>query len=61
MYYSLSASRKTDETTIDDAENLDLVMLMYNLLEYSLNDSDITGSLWFYSRDEATNFDVIAG
>ena len=60
MYYSLSASRKTDETTIDDAENLDLVMLMYNLLEYSLNDSDITGSLWFYSRDEATNFDVIA-
>ena len=60
MYYSLSASRKTDETTIDDAENLDLVMLMYNLLEYSLNDSDITGSLWFSSRDEATNFDVIA-
>ena len=60
MYYSLSASRKTDETTIDDAENFDLVMLMYNLLEYSLNDSDITGSLWFYSRDEATNFDVIA-
>ena len=60
MYYSLSASRKTDETTIDDAENLDLVMLMYNLLEHSLNDSDITGSLWFSSRDEATNFDVIA-
>ena len=60
MYYSLSASRKTDETTIDDADDLRLVMLMYNLLEYSLNDSDITGSLWFYSRDEATNFDVIA-
>ena len=60
MYHSLSVSQKTDGTTIDDAENLDLVMLMYNLLEYSLNDSDITGRLWFYSRDEATNFNVIA-
>ena len=60
MYHSLSVSQKTDGTTIDDAENLDLVMLMYNLLEYSLNDSDITGKLWFYSRDEATNFNVIA-
>ena len=29
---------------------------MYNLLEYSLNYSDTTGSLWFYSKDEATNF-----
>ena len=26
-----------DGTTIDDAENLDLVMLMYNVLEYSSN------------------------
>ena len=60
MYHSLSVPQKTDGTTIYDAENLDLVMLMYNLLEYSLNDSDITGSLWFYSRDEATNFNVIA-
>ena len=30
---------KIDETTIDDAENLDLVMLMYNLIEYSSNHS----------------------
>ena len=28
---------------------------MYNLLEYSLNYSDTTGSLWFYSKDETTN------
>ena len=25
---------KIDETTIDDAKDLDLVMLMYNLIEY---------------------------
>ena len=30
---------------------------MYNLLEHSPNYSDTTGSLWFYSKDEATNFD----
>ena len=33
-------------------------MSMYNLLEYSSNCSNTTGSLWFYSEDEATNFDA---
>ena len=47
-----------DETTIDDAEDLDLVMPMYNLIEYSSNYSETTGSLWFYSKDEATNFNA---
>ena len=28
---------------------------MYNLIEYSSNYSETTGSLWFYSKDEATN------
>ena len=27
-----------------------------NLLEYSSNYCDATGSLWLYSKDEATNF-----
>ena len=49
---------KIDGTTIDDAEDLDLVMPMYNLIEYSSNYSETTGSLWFYSKDEATNFNV---
>ena len=31
-------------------------MSVYNLLEYSLNYSDMTGSLWFYSKDQTTNF-----
>ena len=47
---------KIDGITIDHAEDLDLVMPMYNLIEYSSNYSETTGSLWFYSKDEATNF-----
>ena len=39
-----------------DAEDLNLVMPMYNLIEYSSNYSETTRSLWFYSKDEATNF-----
>ena len=41
------------------AEDLDLNMPKYNLIEYSLNYSETTGSLWFYSKDEATNFNNI--
>ena len=48
---------KVDETTIDDVEDLDLVLPMYNLIEYSSNYSETTGSLPFYSKDEATDFD----
>ena len=33
-------------------------MRMYNLIECSSNYSDTTGSLFFYSKDEATNFDA---
>ena len=47
-----------DGTTIDDAEDLDLVMSMYSLIEYSSNYSETTGSLWFYSKDEAINFNA---
>ena len=33
-------------------------MLMYNLIEHSSNYSERTGSLWFYSKDKATNFNA---
>ena len=46
---------KIDGTTMDDAEDSDLAMPMYNLIEYSSNNSETTGNLWFYSKDEATN------
>ena len=41
-----------DNTLIDNAEDLDIVMPMYNLLEYSKNYRKTTGSFWNYYRDE---------
>ena len=35
-------------TTINDAEDLDLVMLMYNHIEYNSNYSESTGGLWLF-------------
>ena len=49
---------KIGGTTIDDAEDLDLVMPMYNMIECSPSYFETTGSLWIYSKDEATNFNV---
>ena len=43
---------------IYNTEDLDLVMPMYNLIEYSSNCSETTGSLQFYSKDEATSFNA---
>ena len=31
---------------------------MYNCIEYRLNYSETTGSLWLYSKDEGTDFIV---
>ena len=52
---------KIDGTTLDDGEDIDLVMPMYNLLDISSNYSDTTGGLWVYSEDESTNFDADIG
>ena len=49
---------KIDGTTIHDAEDLDLVMPMYNLIEYSSDYFETTGSLWFYSKNGATDFNA---
>ena len=43
---------KIDGIKIDNAEDPDVVMPMYNLLEYSKNYKKTTGSLWNYYRDE---------
>ena len=40
---------------IEDADDLDIVMFMYNLLEYSKNYRKTIGSLYNYYRDELTN------
>ena len=46
---------KINNVLIDNAEDLDIVMPMYNLLEYSKNYRKTTGSLWNYYRDEPNN------
>ena len=42
---------------IEDADDLDIVMPIYNLLEYSKNYRKTIGSLYNYYRDELTNDD----
>ena len=49
---------KVDGTTVHNAEDLVVAMAMYNLLEYSSNYFDTTGSLWFSFTDEAANFNA---
>ena len=41
-----------NNTQIDNAKDIDIVMPMYNLIEYSDNYAKATGSLWQYFRDE---------
>ena len=41
-----------NNTFIDNAKDLDIVMLTYNLLEHSGNYSLTSGSLWNYYKDE---------
>ena len=46
---------KINGVQIDNAEDLDVVMLMYNLLEQSKNYKKTTDSLWNYYRDDPSN------
>ena len=41
-----------NNTQVDNAKDIDIVMPMYNLTEYSDNYVKTTGSLWQYFRDE---------
>ena len=45
---------KINGVLIDNAEDLDIVMPMYNLIEYSKNYRKTKDSLWNYYRDEPT-------
>ena len=46
---------KTNNEFIEDADDLDIVMPMYNLLEYSKNYRKTIGSLYNYYRDELSD------
>ena len=41
-----------NNTQVDNAKDIDIVMPMYNLIEYSDNYAKTTGSLWQYFRDD---------
>ena len=45
---------------VDTAENLDIVMPMYNLIEYSYNYEDSSVTLYQYKRDEPPEDDTVA-
>ena len=61
----VSCIRRINGELIEDADDLDIVMSMYNLLEYSKNYTKTIGSLYNYYRDELSddaddnNFDNI--
>ena len=46
---------RINNTDIDTAQDIDIVMPMYNLIEYSDNYSKTSGSLWQYYKDEPNN------
>ena len=51
----ISCISKINNMLIDNAEDLDVPMPMYNVIEYSKNYSKTTSSLWNYYRDELSD------
>ena len=45
-------STEIDGTFVDETDFINITMPMYNLIEYSDNYSDTSGSLWDFKRDE---------
>ena len=41
-----------NDTFVDYAEHINITMPLYNLIEYTYNSSDTSGSLWNFRRDE---------
>ena len=44
-----------NETFVDETDFIKITMPIYNLIEYSDNYSDTSGSLWHFKRDEIVN------
>ena len=51
----ISCISKINNTLIDNTEDLDIVMPMYNLIEYRKNYSKASGTLWNYYKDISTD------
>ena len=48
----IASISKINNTQVINAKDLDVVILMYDLVEYSDNYSKASGSLWQYYRDQ---------
>ena len=55
----ISCVTKINGELVENAEDLDVVMPMYNLIEYSKNYRKTNGSLHNYYRDEPNNVSVV--
>ena len=51
----ISCIWKINNLLIDKVEDLDVAMPMYNLIEYSKNHRNTTGSLWNYYKDKLSD------
>ena len=56
----IKCNLETNDEHVDTAENLDIVMSMYNLIEYSDNYQDSSATLYQYKRDEPPEANAIA-
>ena len=54
----ISCISKIKGELVENAEDLDIVMPMYNLLEYSKNYEKTSGSLFNYYRDEPSEITI---
>ena len=48
----INCKTEINNTEIDNAKDIDIVIQMYDLIEYSDNYSKTSGSLWQYYKDE---------
>ena len=55
----ISCISEINDVLVDNAEDLDIAVPMYNLLEYSKNHSNTSGSLRNYYDDNGPNKNVI--
>ena len=58
VHYFLHERQELLITFIDEASHIYIAMPMYNLIEYSDNYSDASGSLWQFTRDEVQDNNV---
>ena len=56
----IKCNLEIDDEHVDTAENLDIVMPMCNLIEYSDNYQDSSATLYQYKRDETLEDNAIA-